>query len=366
MHVGGTSHRRIDTMIELRRAQVSFAMRPFPTIAPEPGRVRLGYANRMRLAVEKLREERVRLLASRILEAALGGSRVSDGDRPMERAYEPCEAIVIESLAHYRPRQDRSRRENSTLMTWSAARLLTWLRDGCALHGIYLREVPAGYTSLLDGYTGAPGVLCEDVSVATFVRAPWWRERIEAALKKTARKAATAMDELLLAWWRRWDAESNTWTDERGVRWRLQGRLWAPQSKAKPQPRPLLLPSHGGDLFVSVAGVRARNADCNSAVAIGALSVLDPDWSGSWTYVPARNGVPLSERVKGSAVWDKGAALDVEGDDSDRVMNAWRDASSAPPAASAWMTYKLHRRSVEERVAANLLASLQERLRLSA
>jgi IS605 OrfB family transposase len=365
-HVGGASHRRLDTLIGFRRAQVSFAMRPFPTIAPEPGRVRFGYAEKMRVAVEKLREERVRLLASRILEAAVGGSRSSLGERAVERAFEPCEAIIIESLAHYRPRQDRSRRENSTLMTWSAARLLTWLRDGCALHGIYLREVPAGYTSLLDGYTGAPGVLCDDVSVASFVRAPWWRERIETALKKRARKTETATDELLLAWWDRWDVESNTWTDEGGVRWRLQGRGWAPQSRAKTQPRPLLLPSHGGDLFVSVAGARARNADCNSAVAIGALAVLDPDWAGTWTFVPAKAGSPLSERVKGSAVWDRTTELAIDGDEGDRVINAWRDASTSLPTQSEWMTYKIHRRSVEERVTALLLARLQETLRLTA
>jgi len=177
-NVGGLSLTRLATIRSLYQVQKAYATRPDPEDprrnVPEKGDTSLDrFGQRTLDALERLRENRVKQLASRIVEAALGigleqpdlkrkrGGR--DPSRPRCRRFAPCHAVVIEDLQRYRPEQTRTRRENRQLMTWSAGKVRKYLEEGCYLAGLHLREVYAGYTSRQDSRTGAPGLRCSEV-----------------------------------------------------------------------------------------------------------------------------------------------------------------------------------------------------------
>jgi IS605 OrfB family transposase len=98
-------------------------------------------------------EQRVKQLASRITEAAVGIGRIKSrhiaegAARPTSRVDAPCHAVVIESLTNYRPDELQTRRENRQLMEWSSAKVQKYLAESCQLHGLHLREVQPNYTS---------------------------------------------------------------------------------------------------------------------------------------------------------------------------------------------------------------------------
>src|SRR5208337_2320563 len=75
------------------------------------------------------------------------------------------------------------RRENRQLMSWSSSKVKKYLGEACALNGLYLREVPPAYTSRQDSRTGAPGLRCNDVTVAEFKKSAFWRQQVGAAEK---------------------------------------------------------------------------------------------------------------------------------------------------------------------------------------
>jgi len=148
-------------------------------------------------ALENMRERRVKQLASRIVEAALGIGRMPGkkgaSKRPIERVDEPRHAVVIENLAHYRPDETRSRRENRRLMRWISGKLKTYLSESCELHGLFLMEVSASYTSRQDSHTGAPGLRCEDVPLKEFLESTFWQDEISRAEKKPVKTRLKTM-----------------------------------------------------------------------------------------------------------------------------------------------------------------------------
>lgn len=129
--VGGLSLSRLATLTEFRRkVQVGF----FTRLRPDGTKTEIKeqFGRKALDSLENLREQRVKQLASRIAEAALGIGSESPkhwegGKRPCRRIedprFAPCHAIVIEDLTHYRPDETRTRRENSQLMTWSSSKM---------------------------------------------------------------------------------------------------------------------------------------------------------------------------------------------------------------------------------------------------
>ncbi|MDA8327230.1 MAG: type V CRISPR-associated protein Cas12b, partial [Nitrospiraceae bacterium] len=213
-HVGGLSLTRIATIKSLYQVQKAFYTRLTPSCRQtEEGKLITageGFDQSILDVMENMREQRVKQLASRIVEAALGVGRMKmpgkgkDQKRPIERVDEPCHAVVIENLTHYRPEETRTRRENRQLMTWSSSKVKKYLFEGCQLHGLHLREVPAGYTSRQDSRTGAPGLRCEDVPVKDFLESPFWKKEFERAEQKHKEKKGDAIDKYLLDLKRRW------------------------------------------------------------------------------------------------------------------------------------------------------------------
>ena len=375
-NVGGLSLTRIATMKSLYQLHKAFAMRPRPDKprgAPEKGETNAGVAQSILDAMKRMREQRVKQLASRIVEAALGvgiercRSAGRDLPRPRERIdnprFAPCHAVVIENLKHYRPDELQTRWENRQLMNWSSRKVEKYLSEACQLHGLLLREVQAGYTSRQDSRTGAPGVRCADVPVHEFKTAPWWHKQVDAAKKKKEEKnGGSARDKYLLDLIK------------------LDEATWKTQ-------RPLRIPVNGGELFVSASPCHcckredrkvapALQADLNAAANIGLKALLDPDWPGKWWYVPCESTTykPHAEKTKGSAAIDHGAPLiqakanvpvtdapeGKEGKTTSRkagkkereIINLWRDPTHAPinSNSSSWRSYKEYRNDVECRV----------------
>lgn len=375
-YVGGLSISRINTILGLYQLLKSFKMRPEPDDprknVPKKGDDDLENFNRRLLDMcDRLREQRVKQLASRIVEAALGIGRIKipkggkTPERPRKAVDAPCHAVVIESLTHYRPDELRTRRENRQLMQWSSAKVQKYLKEGCQLYGLHLCEVPANYTSRQCSRTGLPGVRCDDVPVKEFLTAPWWNKVISAARKKLESNGADAKDRFLVE---------------------LADRLKELKSQAKPLPPTVRVPTQGGDLFVAAppwkllrsnkdAGLdsamrRAIQADLNAAANIGLRALLDPDWPGRWWYVPCRAGTsePILEKVKGSLSFqgvqnlptDTGA-LPARGKDRPRkntgkapneIENLWRDPSGDGLSTGQWRPSRaywndVHSRAVE-------------------
>ncbi len=356
-NVGGLSLTRIATMKSLYQVQKAFYMRLKPDGSHETAKE--GFGQSVLDAMENMREQRVKQLASRIAEAALGVGHIKiskngkDPKRPCEQVDAPCHAVVIENLTHYRPEETRTRRENRQLMQWSSAKVKKYLLEACQLHGLHLREVSAGYTSRQDSRTGAPGIRCEDVPVKEFLESPFWKKETERAEKKQKENKGDARDKYLLALKKKWSKESASTCS-------------------------LRIPRKGGEIFVSAdansPASKGLHADLNAAANIGLKALLDSDWPGRWWYVPcdSKEFKPLKDKVNGSTVIDvnqplKTAITKDASDDSYRkakmksvkqkgegkskdVVNLWRDVSAKPLIDSEWQEYSVYQNRIQYKV----------------
>ncbi|NDY42909.1 type V CRISPR-associated protein Cas12b [Dissulfurirhabdus thermomarina] len=357
--VGGLSLTRLATLTEFRRkVQVGFFTRLHPGGSRDETKEKFGQSTLD--ALEKLREQRVKQLASRIVEAALGVGRMKrprggkDPKRPDVRVDEPCHAVVIEDLTHYRPEETRTRRENRQLMAWSSSKVKKYLAEACELHGLHLREIPAAYTSRQDSRTGAPGIRCQDVPVKEFMRSPFWRRQVKLAEEKRAKNKGGAYEHYLCYL----NAE---WIDKTNADWEKAGVV--------------RVPLRGGEIFISAdsnsPAAKGIQADLNAAANIGLKALLDPDWPGKWWYVPCDPATfkPVKAKVKGSAAVDPDHALPCSdqsqsgdaatgekkrGEKSKRksgeVVNLWRDVSSSSIATGDWKNYAAYWNDVQARV----------------
>jgi len=362
-HVGGLSLTRITTIKSLYQVQKAFYMRPQPqdlrkNIPSKGDDALVGFGRRILDAMERMREQRVKQLASRIAEAALGIGRVKrlaggkDPKRPRQRVDPPCHAVVIENLTHYRPEETRTRRENRQLMSWSSSKVRKYLAEACQLHGLHLREVQAGYTSRQDSRTGAPGVRCQDVPVKQFMQSPFWRKQVTQAQKKQAEGKGDARERFLC------DLNAK-WNDKLEADWEKAGAV--------------RIPLKGGEIFVSADGkspaAKGLQADLNAAANIGLKALLDPDWPGRWWYVPCAPATfkPAADKVAGSAAicLDKPLKNASVAQSTDRrgkkggktearsreVVNLWRDVSSQPTwADDNWREFAPYWNDVQARV----------------
>lgn len=364
--VGGLSLTRLGTLTEFRRkVQVGF----FTRLRPDGTRAETGerFGQRVLDALERLREQRVKQLASRIAEAALGiGSENrhhwDKGKRPIRRIedprYAPCHAVIIENLTHYRPEEKRTRRENRQLMTWSSSRVRKYLSEACQLNGLHLREVSASYTSRQDSRTGAPGLRCTDVPLKEFMRSPFWRKQVKQAEAKQADKKGDARERFL--------CDLNTkWKNKVVADWEKAGVV--------------RIPLKGGEVFVSADGnspaAKGLQADLNAAANIGLKALMDPDWPGRWWYVPCEAGTfkPVRDKVEGSAAVDLKDTLKKQpqqlgsvvamgekkrggksDDRSKEIVNLWRDVSSNKLDSDHWKEYSAYWNEVQDRVIENL------------
>lgn len=364
-NVGGLSITRIATMKSLYQLHKAFAMRARPEKpqgAPEKGETNAGVAQSILDAMERMREQRVKQLASRIAEAALGIGRIKipkkgkTPKRPRERVDQPCHAVVIENLTHYRPDELQTRRENRQLMSWSSSKVKKYLTEACQLHGLHLREVQAGYTSRQDSRTGAPGVRCADVPLDDFLTKPWWRRQVNIAKKKTSEDKGDARERHLVDLDVKWSAASEA------------------DRKAAP---PLRIPVNGGELFVSAdsrsPAAKGLQADLNAAANIGLKSLLDPDFPAKWWYVPCdpKTFKPIKEKTKGCQAMDADKPLksppapaESKGETKkgnkartgDReVVNLWRDACTRPLSVGPWCVYQEYKNQVRSRVVNQIL-----------
>jgi len=359
--VGGLSLTRLATLTEFRRkVQVGFFTRLHPDGTRAETKEQFGQSALD--ALEHLREQRVKQLASRIAEAALGIGRMrrpmggKDPKRPDVRIDEPCQAIVIEDLTHYRPEETRTRRENRQLMTWSSSKVKKYLAEACQLHGLHLREVSASYTSRQDSRTGTPGIRCQDVPVKEFMRSPFWRKQIAQAERKQAEGKGDSRERFL--------CDLNVmWKDKAVADWEKAGVA--------------RVPLKGGEIFVSAdpasPAAKGLQADLNAAANIGLRALTDPDWPGKWWYVPCEPGSfsPVKDKVEGSAAVKPDQALrqpaPAQSSDakdkkkrgkkgagkSKEVVNLWRDISSSPLECiefGEWKEYAAYQNEVQCRV----------------
>jgi hypothetical protein len=302
--VGGLSLTRIATIRSLYQLQKAFFTRLHPDGKREVARE--GFADEILQKMERMREQRVKQLASRIVEAALGvgieqpRKHGRQPKRPTERIadprFAPCHAVVIENLTNYTPDELRTRLENRRLMDWSAGQVRKYLTEACQLHGLHLRQVSAHFTSRQDSRSGAPGLRCAEVDVKEFLNAAFWKSEVARACKRLKEDDASAVKH------RAYDSY-------------LHDLKQHCQANGSTRPQKVLIPRAGGEVFVSARSdspaASGLDADLNAAANIGLKALLDPDWAGRWWYVPcdAWTYIPDKNRVAGSLAFETPAPL---------------------------------------------------------
>lgn len=360
--VGGLSLTRIATMRAFWQVQKAYHYGPHPD-NPRTGVDRIEadtgkkFGERALRSMERMREQRVKQLASRIAEAALGVGRAPasngrDRKRPRSRVDAPCHAVVIENLRNYRPDELQTRRENKALMAWSAGKVRKYLEEACQLHGLHLREVSPNYTSRQCSRTGLPGMRCVDVPVDTQTGQPkayWWPGTLRTAQRDVQGKDGKARSRYIVA---------------------LAQRLAELKERVEALPMSVRVPRNGGDLFVAAPSwdeLRKRSmepsstvqADLNAAANIGLRALLDPDFAGRWWYVPcdSKTGKPMKDKCAGAACLDLDAALFEPAERSQRdVTNMWRDPAAGIAGGDGWKGHHAYWPGVEMRVVGRLRA----------
>ncbi|MGH7442905.1 MAG: type V CRISPR-associated protein Cas12b, partial [bacterium] len=348
--VGGLSLGRIAVFKALYQLQKAHRMRPEPTdlrknVPVEGDSGLTDYGLGVLDAMERLRQNRVKQLASRLAASALGLGKDLKA-LPGDPRFAACQAVVVENLERYRPEEVRTRRENRQLMDWSSAKVWKYLSKTCELNGLHLRAVSPAYTSRQDSRTGSPGRRCQDVDAEDFFReAGFWAARVR---KATENPEPNGYDKLLTDIWNRW-----------------KGKTKKDQS--------FRLPVAGGELFVSAdrnsPSANGLQADLNAAANIGLRALLDPDWPGAWWYVPSEEQAdgswkPVKKDVQGGlcpgvdgplirakeAVAAKRKKTKGVESETSKVMNLWQDISAEPLKPGPWKFHKDYWAGVEARV----------------
>ncbi len=318
--VGGLSVKRLQTIRQLYQVLKAFRMRPEPSDLrkniPAPGDPSLAsFGRRILHHRERLRQQRIKQLASRLVEAALGAGRISkrlgrDRRRPRQSVDAPCHAVVIENLERYKPEDSRLRRENRQLMNWQARNLRKYIVEGCELHGLLFVEVWPAYTSRQDTRTGAPGVRCEDVPRSVLEEATRRIRALGSAPSGSSRGRSETRFEREVC---RWIHEFNRVVGSSSGLSPRQSVLKAflDHQAAIPTWRSTVrLPRRGGELFVSADAnsplANGLQADLNAAANIGLKALTDPDWMGAWWFVLVKrdSGQPVPQQVQGSPIWE--------------------------------------------------------------
>lgn len=340
--LGGLSPSRLAIMEDFRKKiQVAFFTRMTPKKAKHKD-LPPNYGQSAMDALEHLRDNRVKQLASRIVEAALGvGSEDNEkhwsGEnktkRPRQRIndprFAPCHAVVIENLSGYGTKEIRSRRENRQLMNWAKSKIKKFLAESCQLHGLHLREVMPNYTSQQDSRTGAPGMRCQDVPREKLEK-EYWQKKIKDAQERIARAKGSNTDGFVAK-------IPKVLTDH-------------------PDLKLVRVPVKGGDIFVSAdpnsPAARGIHADLNAAANIGLRALLDPDWAGTWCYVPCDvNGYPVKDKVAGCQVLEISKILGNPMQSAKKeVVNWWRDPSVSGLHLGEWKRHKEYFAEVEKKV----------------
>jgi IS605 OrfB family transposase len=355
--VGGLSLDRIATIRGVYQVMRAYASRPEPTNLragveriekAAAQKLRPEFGRRMLAKMERLRENRVKQIASRIVEAALGvGS-----ENPLHRQgrkrpavaiadsrFQACHAVVIENLENYRPDEKRTRRENRGLMNWAARAVHKYLTEGCELHGLYLRQVSPSYTSRQDSRTGSPGLRCNDIPAQDLTNPEGWIGRLVTRAEEAVKDGDASPRQKLLV------------TLAEAVR---SGEISS---------RAVRISAPGGQLFVaadpSSPAAQGIHADMNAAANIGLVALLDPDWSAAWWRLPCKTatGEVDETKVGGSAAVPVGKALlDPSAEAGKGYVNAWSDPQERAVSRREWVDTKSYWRDVEERVVEILVA----------
>ena len=282
--VGGLSLTRLTNIGQLRAVQKAFATRLHPD--GSHGVIKEGFGDRALRQLEQLRMQRVKQLASRLIEAALGKGKENSRNNGISRKrslvqdFPPCHAIVLENLKRYQPEYTRSRRENRGLLEWSSAKIFKCITEGCELYGIAKITVPAAYTSRYDFRTGQAGHRGMAMLPSVIRQTSWLQREFKKASQKKIRRQAGAIDEYLLG------VQANSILDI--------------------NPDDLMyLPIDGGQLFLpsfSPSGTLGPiDADLNASANIGLRAIADTDWSGAWwrILVETQTGLPVADPISG-------------------------------------------------------------------
>ncbi len=351
-NVGGIGLTRITTMRSLYQLHKAFDMRARPDKvqgAPSRGEDNSGIAQGILDSMERMRQQRVKQIASRVIEAALGvgrhepaAAKQRDRKRPQVQVDPSCHAVVIENLRTYRPDELQTRRENKALMVWSSGKVRKCLEEGCQLHGLHLREVVPNYTSRQCSRTGLPGMRCMDVSIDDFLNSRYWTKAVASARSRLEERGTDSLDIMLRDLHGHWSKASEPERKKQGF---------------------LRLPKPGAELFVAAPvngksqrdqARRATQADLNAAANIGLRALLDPDFMGKWWYVPcdSATGSPSKEKCVGSACLNLDAVLSgmapavvvagggkksTKEKKTKDITNAWRDLTLG--SSGEWMAH---------------------------
>lgn len=356
--VGGLSLDRITTIRGLYEVKKAFRQQAEPVDLlknklDRGDKVLANFGRRILEAMQQLRENRVKQLASRLVEAAIGvGSEdrlhwVRGKQRPREQIaddrFKACHAVVIENLEKFTPDDSRLRRTNSGLMTWAARQTAKYLSEGCQLHGLHLVQVSPQYTSRQDSRTGVPGFRCAELPLSV------WRQAVELESAKQLVSQArlpkawmTRRERLLPRVWSKQLAQARKKVIDgtRSSRDQFLVDLAAAVRENKSLPDRLRFLQKGAELFASSSSDRSGvlQADLNAAGNIGLKALSDPDWPGAWWSIlcDLSDGVVDADFVTGCRIFDPAALPKLIEPPPIKTPTAGRRVKSSRTKIYAW------------------------------
>jgi hypothetical protein len=160
--------------------------------------------------------------------------------------------------------------------------------------------------------------------------------------------------------------------EQKYLHWLYQQWRQVPEDKRRG--RSVRVPQRGGEIFVPASRRSPINggiqADLNAAANIGLKAILDPDWPGSWWYVPVdeKSYKPVEKSVGGAAaVNTDGPLTDLPKDEvepsetiskskkktkaeAQEIINLWRFVSSNALNDDKWYDYQHYQNMVRKSV----------------
>ncbi|WP_142383421.1 type V CRISPR-associated protein Cas12b [Bacillus sp. V3-13] len=162
-NLAGISMWNIDELEDTRRLLISWSKRS--RTPGEANRIETDepFGSSLLQHIQNVKDDRLKQMANLIIMTALGfkyDKEEKDRYKRWKETYPACQIILFENLNRYLFNLDRSRRENSRLMKWAHRSIPRTVSMQGEMFGLQVGDVRSEYSSRFHAKTGAPGIRC--------------------------------------------------------------------------------------------------------------------------------------------------------------------------------------------------------------
>lgn len=168
-NIAGISLWNIEELNNTRKILVSWSKHS--RVAGEINRIQSDekFGKKLLHHTQNVKDNRLKQMANLIVMTALG-YKYNEKQKQWIDAYPACQMVLFENLKGYKLDQERSRRENSKLMSWAHRSIPKLVHMQGELFGLQVGDVYAAYSSRYYAKTGAPGIRCHALTIEDIAR----------------------------------------------------------------------------------------------------------------------------------------------------------------------------------------------------